>query len=316
MKLAELRELPIELMLVPPKPRAVVETARAPRVRTNISVALAPPTLNSAVRPGTGSAPDGTGSAVNWTAEAHRAVRAFEIRRDQSKNSALSVSSAWDEQGSARTSCRRSIENRKRPIRIVWINADCYQVANWRSGAPVSAAISPRTICRIPRDPRSLAVTASQAMMPARSFESVTPENGMMFPATKSCGLLKYDRGDFLVPNNPRIAHGAAVAESRHGAGPAAEHALQCGAGAVAAIGRMANRALIECCVIGRSDLAVAGYRRHQRSAKGRGHREKAQETIILVLPFILAFQVLRRSARGPRPTQCERRQRPRGVVT
>jgi len=135
------------------RPKVPVERARSPRVSTNIAVALAPPTLNSSVQIGPSSAPDGAGSGagsgVNWMAEARRAVRAFEIRRDQSKNSALSVSSAWDEQGSHEHHAGDRSKTESGDW-IVWINADCYQVASWRSGAPVSAAISPRTICRTP----------------------------------------------------------------------------------------------------------------------------------------------------------------------
>jgi hypothetical protein len=156
--LAESREHTIELVfLTPAKPPAVpVERARSPRVSTNISVALAPPTLNSSLQAGPSSAPDGagsgTGSGVNWLAEAHRAVRAFEIRRDQSKNSALSVSSAWDEQGSREHHAGDRSKTESGDW-IVWINADCYQIASWRSGAPVSAAISPRTVCRTSAPP-------------------------------------------------------------------------------------------------------------------------------------------------------------------
>ena len=154
MNLVESRERPIELVfLTPPKPPKVpVERARSPRVSTNISVALAPPTLNSSFQTGPSSAPDGAGSAVNWMAEAHRAVRAFEIRRDQSKNSALSVSSAWDERGSREHHAGDRSKTESGDW-IVWINADCYQIASWRSGTPVSAAISPRTVCRTPAPP-------------------------------------------------------------------------------------------------------------------------------------------------------------------
>ena len=149
LNLVESREHPIELvLLIPPKPPIVpVERLRSPRVSTNIAVALAPPTLNSSLQTGPSSAPDGAGSAVNWMAEAHRAVRAFEIRRDQSKNSALSVSSAWDEQGSREHHAGDRSKTESGDW-IVWINADCYQIASWRSGVPVSAAVSPRTICR------------------------------------------------------------------------------------------------------------------------------------------------------------------------
>jgi hypothetical protein len=158
LNLAESRESPVELLFVPPKPPQVpVEKARSPRISTNISVALAPPELNSSLQSGPGSAPDGAGSAVNWAAEAHRAVRAFEIRRDQTKNSALSVSSAWDEQGSREHHAGDRSKTESGDW-IVWINADCYQIASWRAGAPASGAISPRTICRAgrPAPPSSL----------------------------------------------------------------------------------------------------------------------------------------------------------------
>jgi hypothetical protein len=154
LNLAELRENPIELMFVPRKPpQVLVERARSPRVSTNIAVALAPPELNSSSQSGPASAPDGAGSEVNWAAEAHRAVRAFEIRRDQTKNSALSVSSTWDEPG-AREHHAGDRSKTENGDWIVWINADCYQIASWRSGAPASGAISPRTICRADRPPR------------------------------------------------------------------------------------------------------------------------------------------------------------------
>ena len=145
------------MFLTPPAPPKVrIDSARSPRVSTNISVALAPPTLNSSLQIGSSSAPDGagsgTGSGVNWMAEAHRAIRAFEIRRDQSKNSALSVSSAWDEPGSREHHAGDRSKTESGDW-IVWINADCYQIASWRSGAPVSATISPRTVCRTPAQP-------------------------------------------------------------------------------------------------------------------------------------------------------------------
>ncbi|HEX3603922.1 MAG TPA: hypothetical protein VHU43_07500 [Steroidobacteraceae bacterium] len=153
LNLAESRENPVQLMFVPPKPpQVLVERARAPRVSTNISVALAPPELNASLQSGPSSAPDGAGSAVNWAAEAHRAVRAFEIRRDQTKNSALSVSAAWEEQWSREHHAGDRSKTESGDW-IVWINADCYQIASWRSGAPASGAISPRTICRPGRPP-------------------------------------------------------------------------------------------------------------------------------------------------------------------
>jgi hypothetical protein len=142
---------PIELVVLPPvkPPELKIDDARPQHWSTNIAVALAPPTLNSSSESGPGSAPDGRGSAVNWAAEAHRAVRAFEIRTHQTTNSALSVSSSLDVSGSREHHAGDELKTASGDW-IVWINADCYQIASWHSGAPDFGAISPRTICRDP----------------------------------------------------------------------------------------------------------------------------------------------------------------------
>src|ERR1700744_699698 len=88
------------VVLAPVKPPKIrLENTRPQPLSTNIAAALAPPALNSSAQTGPGSAPDGQGPAVNWIAEAHRAVRAFEIRRHQTGNHALSVSAPLDEAG-------------------------------------------------------------------------------------------------------------------------------------------------------------------------------------------------------------------------
>ena len=144
-------EHPIELVvLAPVKPLKVrIENTRPQHWSTNIAAALAPPALNSSPQTGPGSAPDGKGPAVNWAAEAHRAVQAFEIRRHQTGNSALSVSSSLDVSGSRE---HHAGDQMKTPSGdwIVWISADCYQIASWHSDAPASEAISPKIICRHP----------------------------------------------------------------------------------------------------------------------------------------------------------------------
>jgi hypothetical protein len=141
----------VELLALPPiePPKVKIENARPQHWSTNIAVALAPPTLNSSSESGPGSAPDGRGAAVNWAAEAHRAVRAFEIRGHQTKNSALSVSSSLDESGWRE---HHAGDQLKTPSGdwIVWINANCYQIASWHSDAPDFSAISPKIICRKP----------------------------------------------------------------------------------------------------------------------------------------------------------------------
>jgi len=151
LNVASTAEHSIELVVLPPvkPPELKIENTRPQHWSTNIPVALAPPALNSSSETGPASAPDGRGSAVNWAAEAHRAVRAFEIRTHQTTNSALSVSSSLDVTGSREHHAGDELKTASGDW-IVWINADCYQIASWHSDAPDFGAISPRTICRSP----------------------------------------------------------------------------------------------------------------------------------------------------------------------
>jgi hypothetical protein len=157
LKIAESPEHPIALIALPRvEPAKVVAENNLPRrLSTDISVALAPPSPNpsmpsdTSIQSGTSSAPDGRGSGVNWIAEAHRAVRAYEIRRNQTSNSALSVSSSLDELGFREHHAGDQMKTAAGDW-IVWINDDCYQVAGWRSNATASGALSPQTICRNP----------------------------------------------------------------------------------------------------------------------------------------------------------------------
>jgi hypothetical protein len=140
-------QLVVLAQVKPPKIR--LENMRPQPLSTNIAAALAPPALNSSTQSGSGSAPDGQGPAVNWMAEAHRAVRAFEIRRHQTGNSALSVSSSLDESGSREHHAGDQMKTASGDW-IVWINANCYQIASWHSETPAVGAVSPKTICRNP----------------------------------------------------------------------------------------------------------------------------------------------------------------------
>jgi hypothetical protein len=141
----------IELVFLAPvdPPRVRIENARPQHWSTNIAAALAPPALNSASQTGPGSAPDGQGPGVNWAAEAHRAVRAFEIRGHQTANSALSVSSSLDVSGSREHHAGDQLKTASGDW-IVWINANCYQIASWHSDTPAGGAISPKIVCRNP----------------------------------------------------------------------------------------------------------------------------------------------------------------------
>jgi hypothetical protein len=152
---AESPEPPIEVVMLPPAspPKVVLENNRPRRLSTELAVDLALPVLdasiNSSMQTGASSASDGRGSGVNWIAEAHRAVRAYEIRRNQTSNSALSVSSSLDEIGFGEHHAGDQMKTAGGDW-IVWINADCYQIAGWRSNAMASSAVFPQTICRNP----------------------------------------------------------------------------------------------------------------------------------------------------------------------
>jgi hypothetical protein len=145
----------IEVVLIPPVrvPKVRAENTLPERLSTNIAVALAPPLLNSSLQSGSSSSPDGHGSAVNWAAEAHRALRAFEIRRDQPPSSALSVSSSLDDWWPGEHHAGDQFKTDSGDW-IVWINANCYQIASWHSNA--IGASPPHTICTAQRRaPRS-----------------------------------------------------------------------------------------------------------------------------------------------------------------
>lgn len=151
LKIVSIAENSVQLMVISPvrPPKVRIENPRPQRLSTNIAVALEPPLLNSSSQSAAGSAPDGQGPAVNWEAEAHRAVRAYEIRTHQTKNSALSVSSSLDVSGSREHHAGDQMKTASGDW-IVWINANCYQIASWHSNAPDFGALSQRTICRNP----------------------------------------------------------------------------------------------------------------------------------------------------------------------
>lgn len=142
-------EHPIEVILIPPAeaPRVRTENVRPEHLSTDVAIGLSPPALISSAESGTGSAPDGRGSAVNWTAEAHRAVRAYEIRRDQPPSAASSVSTPWDGWWPRRGHHAGDRYKTESGDWIVWIDDNCYQIASWHAGAIAANINPPRTIC-------------------------------------------------------------------------------------------------------------------------------------------------------------------------
>jgi hypothetical protein len=141
-------EVPINLVSLPPIqfPRVYAEHTYLEPMRTNIAVGVEPPLFASSAQSGSEAASEGRGSAVNWAAEAHRAVRAYEIRRDHPRTSAITVSMSWEDWvlREHRPGERFKTEGGDW---IVWINANCYQVAKWdENGAPLDPN-PPPTIC-------------------------------------------------------------------------------------------------------------------------------------------------------------------------
>jgi hypothetical protein len=145
-------EHPIELVFIAPplkSPRVMIENARPRNLGTSLAVIPAPAMLNSSLQQGSPYPTDGHGSAVNWAAEARRAVRAFEIRENQPTNSYQSVSSSLGEQDPLGHHAGDQLKTANGDW-IVWINANCYQIASWRPGVTALGAFSPQTICRNP----------------------------------------------------------------------------------------------------------------------------------------------------------------------
>jgi hypothetical protein len=84
--------------------------------------------------------------AVNWAAEARRAVEAYEIRRDRPPSNVIAGASRdewWPPRGH-RAGDRYKTENGDW---IVWIDANCYQIASWHPGDPSIGVPPLRTIC-------------------------------------------------------------------------------------------------------------------------------------------------------------------------
>ena len=141
---------PVELLLLPIviPPRVRSESARPRRMsvtRTREVVPNALGTLAMATPPSSASVGDGAG--VDWAAEARRALHAYEIRNHRPPRDTLVSGESEDE-------WLRQLEHHNGDqVRtpngdwIIWISADCYQVA--RSGTSVYGAGTtlPQTLC-------------------------------------------------------------------------------------------------------------------------------------------------------------------------
>jgi hypothetical protein len=140
---------PVELLYIPalPPPPVRAETGRPLRLRADIALTPTVPMMTSAPPASASSGTGSRGMGVDWLAEAHRAVKAYEIRRDQPSENLLSGKSPandwWPQQG---PHAGDSYKNEAGDW-IVWIDADCYKVASWHSGDPAANAGLPQIVC-------------------------------------------------------------------------------------------------------------------------------------------------------------------------
>ena len=140
---------PIELIVISPAtlPKIRAENS-SPRLRGDTGISTAAPTLDSYSTSPSASGSEGSGSGVNWAAEARRAVRAFDIRSHQPPIHDSLSSSPADDHWWPRTPHHAGEQYKiANGDWIVWINASCYQVASSGSTAYIPDATLPQTIC-------------------------------------------------------------------------------------------------------------------------------------------------------------------------
>jgi hypothetical protein len=137
----------VEVMFFPPTkvPKVRFENARLQRLSADTAISITLPGVDAPPLSPPSSGTDGDGSAVNWAAEAHRAVQAFEIRRNHPPNVAISGSPSWTDwwPREHHAGDRYKTDNGDW---IVWISASCYQVAT-ASSAAIGSTPPSRIVC-------------------------------------------------------------------------------------------------------------------------------------------------------------------------
>jgi hypothetical protein len=143
----------VEVMFFPPTklPKVRFENARPQRLNADTAITATLPGLTAPSLSPPSSGTDGIGAAVNWAAEAHRAVQAVEIRRNHPPNVSIS-SSPWSDWWPRDHHAGERYTTESGDW-IVWISSSCYQIARWGPGALGSTP--PQTVCpRQPATPR------------------------------------------------------------------------------------------------------------------------------------------------------------------
>jgi len=142
----------VELVYLAPANTPKVHRASAAprRLGGQALVVIAPPAPDSPSLPLSGAASyySGDGPGVDWAAEARRALQAFEIRKNQ-PSGGKSVSGRPEDENWLPNAQHRAGEQMKTAEGdwIVWINANCYEIATSES-SPYTVGALPETICR------------------------------------------------------------------------------------------------------------------------------------------------------------------------
>jgi hypothetical protein len=87
------------------------------------------------------------GIGVDWLAEAHRAVKAYEIRREESPKNVIAGASRdfWAMQWQHHAGEKFKTDSGDW---IVWLDNDCYRIAGWHESDPTVGQALPRVVCR------------------------------------------------------------------------------------------------------------------------------------------------------------------------
>ncbi len=147
----------VELLYLPPAtlPPVRSQAPPPPRLSSGASLMMASaPVLASTSQSAMPSSSIGSGSGVDWAAEARRALQAFEIRSHQPQGgNSVPIDPAednWWPRGRHRAGDQFKTPNGDW---VVWVNDRCYQVAGLGSSAYAVGATPPQTVC--PADGRS-----------------------------------------------------------------------------------------------------------------------------------------------------------------
>jgi hypothetical protein len=139
------------LFIAPAEPPKVRVTANLPRRGQHLALTVEQPVLESLSFPAAtapASSGNGQSTGVDWGAEARRALQAFEIRNHQ-HSASQSVSGRpeddhWPLRAQHHAGERFKTENGDW---MVWVDANCYQIARAESGAAAHVAPLTEPIC-------------------------------------------------------------------------------------------------------------------------------------------------------------------------